>query len=148
MLTENGIEVDLQALDELLGKADVLTIGFTLFPERLLIDTRTRDNEGPMVAIVEPVATVQERYLWLGKHRGSFGAPADFSFFVWPHTVRNFRERSILAVMRERLAASRGSGVAQLEDALARLAQSETDAIREAIRGSDRWPAVWERAAG
>lgn len=145
MLTENGLEIDLDAVNELLRRADVLAVGFTLFPERLLIDARTRADQGPLVAIVDPVATVQERYLWLGQHRGAFGAPQDFSYFTWPHTVRNLVERDIMAPMRERLANTSRDGVEALERSLARLTGLESDATLEAVRGSERWPALWER---
>lgn len=146
MLTENGLEVDIEAVNDLLRRADVLAIGFTLFPERLLIDTRTSDDEGPLVAIVAPVATVQERYLWLGKHRGNFGAPEAFSFFTWPHTVRGMRERDILAPLGRRLTEVSNDGNEMLDQALAKLAELEQGAIREAIRGGETWRAVWEKS--
>jgi len=145
MLTENGVEVDVEAVHDLLRRADVLAIGFTLFPERLLVDTRASADEGPLVAIVAPVATVQERYLWLGKHRGNFGAPEAFSFFMWPHTVRNLRERDILVPLRERLAEISNDGAEMLDHALGRLAEFERAAMREAIRGSEPWRAVWAK---
>jgi hypothetical protein len=147
MLTENGLEVDVEAVHDLLRRADVLAIGFPLFPERLLIDTRTSGDEGPLVAIVEPVATVQERYLWLGKHRGNFGAPEAFSFFTWPHTVRGMGERDILAPLRSRLADVSNDGGEMLDQALERLAGLEQNAIRDAIKGSPAWRAVWEKSA-
>lgn len=146
MLTEKGLEVDVEAVHDLLRRADVLAIGFTLFPERLLIDTRTSDEEGPLVAIVAPVATVQERYLWLGKHRGNFGAPEAFSFFTWPHTVRGMRERDILGPLRSRLSAVSNDGGHMLDQALAKLAGLEQNAIREAINGGESWRAVWEKS--
>jgi hypothetical protein len=146
MLTENGLEVDVEAVHELLRRADVLAIAFTLFPERLLIDARASATEGPLVAIVAPVASVQERYLWLGKHRGNFGAPEAFSFFAWPHTVRSFRERDIMAPMRERLAAISNDGADVLEQSLEKLAGLERRAFQEAIRGGEAWRTAWARA--
>ena len=147
MFTENGLQVDLDALNELLLKADVLTIGFTSFPARLLIDTRTSQTEGPLVAIVAPVQTVQERYLWLGKHRGNFGAPEAFSFFIWPHPVRSLVSRDILRPLLDRLErASDGAGAA-LSESLERLREMEDEAVRAAIRGEEPWKTVWQRAA-
>ncbi|OAI38807.1 hypothetical protein AYO38_08965 [bacterium SCGC AG-212-C10] len=147
MLAENGLDVDMDAVNEVLNRADVLTIGFTTFSERLLIDARANSSDGPMVAIVGPVGTVQERYHWLGRHRPGFGAPEAFSFFVWPHTVRTFRERDIIGPMRERLAAASGDAATVLEQVLQRLGELETDAFRAAIRGEQPWHALWERAA-
>ncbi len=140
--TENGTEVDFEALNNLLVRADVLTIGFSLFPERLLIDTRSNDRQGQLVTMTEPVGSVQERYLWLGRHRGAFGAPEAFSFFVWPHTVRNLLERNVLAPLHARLDPE---AAAQLALELERSSALEAMAIASAIRGDGNWPALWER---
>lgn len=146
MFTDNGLGIDREALDEVLRKADVLTIGFVAFPERLLIDARSNQWEGPLVAVAEPVASVQERYLWLGQHRGSFGVPEAFSFFIWPHSVRTLVESGVLAPLRERLAAvSTGSNDA-LDATLARFLDLEQEAWRGAIRGDEHWGTVWQRA--
>jgi hypothetical protein len=145
MLTENGVRVDYEAVAELLRRADVLTIGFTLFPARLLIDARTNATEGPLVAIVGPVASVEERYLWLGKHRGSFGAPEAFSFFVWPKTVHSLASGDVLAPLRERLdAVSRDAG-GVLRETLGRLQVLEDEAVAAAVKGVEPWQTLWQR---
>ena len=143
MRTENGMQIDGDALERLLSVSDLITIGFTLFPERLLVDTRSNATEGQFADMVEPVASVQERYLWLGKHRSGFGAPEGFAFFIWPHTVRGLIERDALAPLKRRLTPE---ALADLEVALATAAELERQAMVEVVRGSDRWPAVWEAA--
>lgn len=147
MLTENGIDFDHDALRQVLEKADVLTIGFSTFPQRLLVDTRTRADEGPFAAIVEPVASVQERYLWLGKHRGSFGAPEGFSFFIWPRTVRALMEGDALAPLRRRIAQS-GEALAALDAALETARELEVQALRNLVAGGEGWHTVWTRGSG
>ena len=144
MRNENGLTIDEAALEKLLTGADLITIGFTLFPERLLVDTRKNDGEGQFADMVEPVANVQERYMWLGKHRSGFGAPEGFAFFVWPHTVRGLIERDLLAPLKHRLT---DEALADLEVALATAVELERQAMIEVVKGSDRWPAVWERNA-
>ena len=141
MFTENGLTVDMEAVDDLLRRADVLTIGFTTFAERLIIDTRSNEDDGPMVGIVQPVPTVQERYLWLGAHRGTFGAPEGFSFFVWPHTVRGLVERDVLAPMRARL----GLQGRALDETLHQVMRLERQAMRDAVSGEDTFKTLWER---
>lgn len=144
MLTENGMEVDQDAMNHVLSSADVLTVGFSLFPQRLLIDTRATDDLGPLVQVVEPVKSVQERYLWLGRHRGMLGAPEAFSYVGWPQTIRGLIERDAMAVMRDRLARLPGDGVQQLEDALEKLRELETAEFQRAIRGEAHWKPLWE----
>ncbi len=144
MRNENGLTVDREALDKLLSTADLITIGFTLFPERLLVDTRSNATDGQFAAMVEPVASVQERYLWLGKHRSSFGAPEGFAFFIWPHTVRHLIERDALAPLKARLDPQAREA---LDEALQVALELERLAMLEAVKGSERWPAIWERPA-
>ncbi|MFN0095846.1 MAG: hypothetical protein ACKVVT_13860, partial [Dehalococcoidia bacterium] len=103
MLTENGLVIDREAMEDVLRRADVLTIGFTTFPERVLVDFRHRPGIEPWSGIVEPVATVQERYAWLGRERGTLGAPQAFSFFIWPNSLRMLIETDVLATVRQRL---------------------------------------------
>jgi hypothetical protein len=147
MFTDNGLGADMEGLGDVLNSADVITVGFTAFPERLLIDTRHNQWDGPMVALVGPVQTVQERFLWLGQHRGSFGAPEAFSFFVWPRSVRTLVANDVLAPVRERLASVSTGSDAALDDLLAKLLDLEKDAWRGAIRGDERWATVWQKAS-
>jgi hypothetical protein len=144
MRTENGITIDEAELRKLLETADLVTVGFTLFAERLLVDPRSNETDGQYAAMVEPVGTVQERYLWLGKHRSSFGPPEGFAFFIWPHTVRGLVERNLLAPLRDRL---EERTQVDLDRALEEALELERRAMIEAVRGSERWPAVWERSA-
>lgn len=142
MQSENGTKVDLEALNDLLRRADVLTIGFTLFPDRILVDTRTNDRQGQLVTMAEPVGNVQERYLWLGRHRGAFPAPQAFSFFVWPHSVRDLLDRRILAELEARLDRDAAE---QLVLVLDQAASMERRAIISAVRGDENYPALWQR---
>lgn len=143
-MMENGLQYDPEELERLLATGDVITVGFTLFPHRLLIDTRTNDADGQMVRMVEPVTSVQERYLWLGQHRSSFGAPEAFAFFVWPLSIRSLIERDALARLKLRLEpAAHDALEAAMDDAL-RLERAATVAM---IRGDEAWPAIWTRPA-
>ncbi|MEX0782474.1 MAG: hypothetical protein WD557_07480 [Dehalococcoidia bacterium] len=147
MFTENGIEIDPERVNQILRQADVLTIAFALFPERVLFDTRTNETDGPLVAIVEPVASVQDRYHWLGQHRSAFGAPEAFSFFAWPHTVRTLIDQDILASLRERLEDASPDAARVFDEVMSRLRRRELVAIGDAIRGADPWRTLWERDA-
>lgn len=141
MRTENGLTLDMAAVEKLLREGDVITIGFTLFPQRLLVDTRFNASDGQWVGLVEPVASVQERYLWLGKHRGSFGPPNGFAFFVWPHTVRYLVESGALAPLRARLTTQAAE---ELDTVIGEALEMERRAMLDAVRGAEHWPAIWE----
>jgi hypothetical protein len=143
MYAENGLLVDLAEIERIVANADVFAAAFRLFPERLLIDTRHDDREMPMVAIVDPVASVQERFFWLGQHRPSLGMPKNFMFFFWPHSIRFLEESGLWARVRDRVVASGFAGARETCDAaLADLMQRERAATLEAIVGG-RYQTLW-----
>jgi hypothetical protein len=143
--TENGLLVDLAEVEKVVDLCDVFTIIFRLFPERLLVDSRTSPQEGPLVAVVEPVATVEERYHWLGRERPSFGPPERFMFFLWPHSIAFLEQCGVVARIRRRCDATGGpEAVAMFDRALAGLREKEQRATRAAITGENCrtiWPA-------
>jgi hypothetical protein len=143
--TENGLLVDLAEVEKIVDLCDVFTIMFRTFPERLLVDSRTSPQDGPLVAVVEPVATVEERYHWLGRKRPSFGPPERFMFFLWPHSIAFLEDCGVAARIRRGCEASGGpAAVAMFDGALAKLRQEEWLATRAAIIGENCrsiWPA-------
>ena len=149
MYTENGLLVDLDEIKDIVAKADVFTAAFRLFPERLLIDTRfdAADPEGPcgmpMMAIVDPVAGVQERVFWLGQHRPTLGMPSHFMFFFWPHSIRYLEESGVWDAVAGRVVGSGFAGAADTcEAALRDLYGRERAAHAGAVRG-DGYQTLW-----
>lgn len=149
MYTENGLLVDLDEIQHIVKHADVFSAAFRLFPERILIDTRYDPAEPdgpcgtPMVAIVDPVGTVQERYFWLGQHRPMLGMPKRFMFFFWPHSIRYLEESGIWTAIRERASEAGFPGAAETSDAALRdLYSRELSASRDAIRG-EKYQTIW-----
>jgi hypothetical protein len=145
MYTENGLSIDLDSVREVLDNADVITIGFPFIRERLLIDMRANESEGPFAAIVEPAGSVQERYLWLGQHRGQFGMPEAFSFFQWPHSTRVIDELDVLAPLRHRIALAPNGDPDTITGPLDQIRRLEQLAMAEAIIGTGPWQTVWQR---
>ncbi|MCY4390694.1 MAG: hypothetical protein OXE43_01415 [Chloroflexi bacterium] len=141
--SENGLQVDLEALRERLENADLIVIGFHAFPERLLLDARSSPTEGPLVAVVAPVTSLQERYAWLGKHRSAFGLPDDFTFAMWPHSISLIREHEVLEPMSARMTAVSNEADLAMSRAIARLEVLERRTIREAVLGGPGWESLW-----
>ncbi len=140
MYTENGLLVDIGEIRNIVKNADVFVAGFRLFPERLLIDTRFDEQDAtgvcatPMVAIVDPVESVQARFFWLGQHRPKLGTPRNFMFFFWPHSIGYLEESGLWSEIRDRLVTSGFSGASEtcdeaLRDLLARERAANVDAI-------------------
>lgn len=143
MYSENGPRVDFAAVDSQLRSADVFVVGFSWFGVRLLIDTRCADDDAPLVEIVEPMGTMQERYAWIAGRRPTFGPPQNFAFWVWPHSVSYLRSSDVLSVVRENLR-DWPEALGNLDDCLDVLASAHTESVREAIRGDGGWRPLWE----
>ena len=145
MYSENGLLVDLAEVEKVVDSCDVFTIIFQTLPERLLVDNRVSPEEGPLVAVVEPVATVEERYHWLGRERPSFGPPERFMFFLWPHTIAFLEQCGVVARIRCRCEATeRPEALSMFDRALTDLREKEKRATRAAITGENYrtiWPA-------
>lgn len=144
VFTENGMMVDLEELRKVVENADVFAIGFRTFPERLIIDARSTDSEGTMVRVVEPVATVEERFFWLGKERPSFGVPERFTFFVWPHSLRYFEESGLGQIIRERISPADPEAGSRVAESMHRLFALEHQSTIDAVTGKN-YHTIWQR---
>jgi hypothetical protein len=144
VLSENGVLIDLFEVRRVVDTCDVFTVGFRLFPQRLLVDTRFNAEEGPLVSVVEPVATVEERFFWLGQKRPRFGMPQRFAFFIWPHSIAMLEELGLGERIRGRCrSALWPQGDAQVDEAFSQLRALERQTVLDAIRGRNchtLWP--------
>lgn len=138
--------IDLEELRKVVDNADVFTIGFRMFPERLIIDTRTSATDGPMIRLVEPVASVEERFFWLGKERPGFGVPDRFTFFVWPHSIAYMDESGLGDIIRRRVYPLDESAGTQMAESMWRMITLERQATADAITGRNHHT-IWEREA-
>lgn len=143
MYTENGLMVNLSEVEKVVDQCDVFTVVFRLFPERLLVDTRFTAEEGPLVALVDPVASVEERFYWLGQERPRFGPPERFMFFPWPHSIAFLEQCGVADHIRRRCEASgRAEAVAMLERVMAELKEKEQQVTLAAIKG-ENFKTIW-----
>lgn len=136
--------VDLDEVRRVIENADVFTVGFRTFPDRLIVDTRSHADISPMIRVVEPVATVEERFFWLGKERPAFGVPERFTFFVWPHSIRFFEESGLGDIVRQRVYSVDSDCGPQMAEAMTRLITLERKAEFDAITGRN-YHTLWER---
>jgi hypothetical protein len=140
--------IDLEEVRKVVETCDVFTMGFRLFPERVIVDTRSDGQAGPMVEVVEPVATVEERFFWLGQRRPSFGVPQQFTFFVWPHSIGYLEESGLMDRIRQRIySGDEPAGIeGQIARAMHQLTTLERRATADAILGRN-YHTLWERDA-
>jgi hypothetical protein len=144
MYSENGVLVDFDEISKLLSTADVFTVGFATFPERLIVDTRANDRESPMIQVVEPARSARDRMVWLSRRRPSLGVPEAFSFFAWPHSPSFMVQSGIWDRIRRTVGAEDDNQVAvQCELAIKQLHNLDREATLALLKGEHcltLWP--------
>ena len=146
MFTENGVLIDLEEAGKVVDGCDVFTIGFRMFSQRVIVDTRETEEVGPLVRVVEPVDSVEERFHWLGRERPALGVPERFAFFLWPHSLEFLESSGLPQRLRDRLRAPERPEVAQMADeALGELRRLERGAVQQALSG-EGYHTLWPQA--
>ena len=144
MYSENGVLVDFAEIRKLIDEADVFVVGFGNFPERLLVDARGDERETPLVQVVEPVGSAQERVRRLVRRRPSLGKPKSFSFFAWPHSPRFLVQSAIWDAIQKRVAVDQEPEVrVQCELAIKQLENLDMAAMLAVLKGENcvtLWP--------
>lgn len=142
MKAEFGIDLD--EVRRVIDAADVLVVRFSVTDRRLLVDNRTNENEGPMIRVVPPVATGEERFKSLKMLRPRFRTPERILTFQWPRHARALRDAGIWDHIARRMVAAGWSDTArQCDDAFAQLLREERDVEVAAIRGGDGFKTLW-----
>lgn len=143
---ESDFGLDLEDLYDLIERAEVLVIRFQLLECRLLVDTRSNQVDGPLVALVPRAASVEERFQSLGRLRPRFPLPERIMSFQWPRHVQLLRLSGIWARLCDRLIASGFPDVTlRCNEAFTELCRAEERETRLAIEGGASYQTMWQR---
>ncbi|MDO8615634.1 MAG: hypothetical protein Q7T33_07850 [Dehalococcoidia bacterium] len=138
--------LDMNEVARVIDSADVLVIRFAILDKRLLLDTRTNEHEGPLIAIVPKAGSVEERFKSLKKLRPRFSLPEKIMSFLWPRHMETFRKSGLWDRIESRMVSLGGDEMAercrQVYDELAREEKAE---VMSAIRGGEGYQSLWER---
>jgi hypothetical protein len=148
MFGDNGLAVDLDAAEEAVAEADVMVIGFDFMADRLLLDMRgdAHRHTPPLVEIVEPLASAQERAVWLSARRPGVLPPERFVFFVWPHTIEYLEASPVLDGIARRISTDHGLEMrGELSAAATELRRRERQHTVSAVRGHEGFETLWAR---
>ncbi len=144
MYSENGVLVDFEEINKLVESADVFTVGFATFPERLIVDARSNEIETPLIQVVDPARSARDRLNWLNRRRPSLGTPEAFSFFAWPHSPSFMVQSGVWARIRDRVEQGGDSQVqVQCDLAIKQLLNLDHEASLAILRGEHAltlWP--------
>jgi len=140
--------LDMDEATRVIDSADVLVVRFAILDKRLLIDTRTDDHDGPLIAVVDKAGSVEERFKSLKKLRPRFPLPEKIMSFMWPRHIATFRRSGLAQRITDRLVGIGGEDMtAQAEKAFDDLAAREKREVATAIRGGESYQTLWERKA-
>ena len=142
--TEFGI--DLEEVRGVIDAAEVLVVRFSITDRRLLVDTRTNDADGPLIRVVPPVTSGEERFKALRALRPGFPPPERILTFQWPRHARSLVESGLWEHLARRVVATGWPGLSgDCDAAIDELLQAERQAEVAAIRGGEGFKTLWER---
>ena len=134
---DNQFDIDLADIAATIRSHDVVAIRFLSVGQRLLLDFRATEIDGPMVRMVEPVKSMEERYRHLKQVRPRFPAPRRIVAIWWPRFISSLVETGIWEVIMQRVAeAGHVEAVRQAEETLSELSALERRIEQDAIRGT------------
>jgi hypothetical protein len=138
--------VELEEVFEIIEAAEVLIVRFHLFRKRLLLDYRTRPGLPPIVRVVAPAESIEERFRSIKEMRPDFSLPEKVMSFYWPRSIKVLEESGTWGRIAGRLVSLGGNDAAALADeALRELYALERMEVAEAIRGGQQYQTMWER---
>jgi hypothetical protein len=117
-----------------------------MLDRRLLIDARTSEQEGPMIAVVPKANSVEERFKSLKKIRPRFPLPEKIMSFMWPRQMDTFRNSGLWAKIEERMVRLGGDAMSErCQEVFEELCRREKAEVLAAIRGGEGYQSLWER---
>ena len=140
---DNIYDLDYEAILSTVRRADVLAFRFVTVPDRLLIDNRVSESEGPMVKLVPRVNSAEERFKSLKILRPRFRLPKKISAIWWPRYIGGLVESGIWDAIADRVANNSFPDTARAcEDILCELRRMERIEMLNAI-GGDGYRTLW-----
>jgi hypothetical protein len=144
-MMDNDYGIDLAEVMRVIRSADVLMLRFVIVPQRLLLDSRSNDVDGPLLKVVPRVSGARERFRELRRLRPRFPLPDRITAVHWPHRIDSLKSSGVWDAVIERLGASGFPGAEQQADAIyTELTQLERAEVQNAIKG-EGYHTYWER---
>jgi len=136
--------IDLDEVRRVIDGAEVLVIRFSVTDRRLLIDTRSNEHAGPMIKVVPPARSAEERFRAIKVLRPRFRVPERVVTFHWPRHARALGEAGVWDHIVRRLGACGSVDAAgQCDEAYRQLLDEERKMELNAIRGGQGFQTVW-----
>lgn len=143
---DSAYEVDLDELLRTVRRTDHVIVRFSTLGQRLFVDFRTREGEGPGVFVLPEADTIQDRMASIAAARPHFPRPERLHVMAWPMRVGGLERLGFIEAARQRLATMDAfAQVRDLDRAFLALERAERAEERRAIIGDGyrtMWPSV------
>lgn len=126
----------------MIDDAEVLVVRFSVTDRRLFFDTRSNEHAGPMIKVVPPAASAEERFKAIKMLRPRFRVPLRVVTFQWPRHARAMDDAGIRDHIARRIVAAGGSAD-DCDRAFAELVEEERKVEVEAVRGGPGFQTLW-----
>ncbi|HSP55270.1 MAG TPA: hypothetical protein VLS25_06740 [Dehalococcoidia bacterium] len=144
-MDDYGLDID--EVTRVIDAADVLIVRFAIVDKRLLVDSRTSETEGPLIALVPKAGSVEERFKSLKKLRPRFPLPEKIMSFMWPRHIDTLQNSGVWDKIARRMVSLGGEEMtSRCDDVFQQLALEEKTEVLQAIRGGEGYQSLWERA--
>jgi hypothetical protein len=138
--------LDLDEVSRVIDAAEVLVVRFAILDKRLLIDARTNDTDGPLIAVVPRAQSVEDRFKSLKKLRPLFPLPEKIMSFMWPRHIDTMKNSGVWEKIESRLVSLGGETMMErCQVAYRELAHQERLEVLSAIKGGEGYQSLWER---
>jgi hypothetical protein len=142
---DNDYPVDVAEILRVIGSAEVIVFRFAILSQRLLIDPRSDDHDGPLIKLVPPARSAEERFRSLRQLRPRFKLPERIIAIQWPKFVTRLEASGVWGGIEQRMLAAGAAQTPQaLEEVLDELRRLERREVRNAISG-EGYETMWER---
>jgi hypothetical protein len=142
---DNDFAIDIDAIFQVIDKADVITVRFLILPKCLLIDARCSESEGPLIKPVPRAASLEERFKSIKQLRPRFRLPEKITAIWWPKHVRELVTCGVWDRIVQRLtSAGFPEADEKCQEVLDELVRQEEQEIVNAIAGRG-YHCLWER---
>lgn len=139
--------LDLDEVARVIDAAEVLVVRFAILDKRLLIDSRTSEKDGPLIAVVPKAGSVEERFKALKKLRPRMPLPEKIMSFMWPRHMETFRASGLWDKIEGRMVSLGGEEMLEAcRSVFGELEREEKAEVISAIRGGESYQSLWERS--
>lgn len=144
MTSDYGLDID--AMARVIDDADVLVIRFHVVADRLLVDARVGDGEAPLIRLVPPVSSAEERYRYLERARPGLPLPEHIAVLSWPRYIEVMNDAGLWDRLRRRLVDVGGEDMAaRCDEVYGEIRAAERAEVMAAIVGGEGYESLWER---